>query len=115
MKYFYPIAAAACLLGHFHETLTGAEVSVVRPETVFVDDDETPIEIATLLNTNPAGDSIRLVDTGSARRSLWHVAGTNRGWYPRFVCSWSTPKTMLPRLDVPQQRVSSSKVIDLNR
>lgn len=115
MKYFYPIAAAACLLGQFHETLNGAEVSVVRPETVFVDDGETPIEIATLLNTNPAGESIRLIDTGSARRSLWQVAGTNRGWYPRFVCSWGGPKTLFPRLDVPQTRLSSSKAIDLNR
>lgn len=115
MKYFYSLAAAACLFGQFQEALTGAEVSVVRPETVFVDDGETPIEIATLLNTNPAGDSIRLVDTGSARRGLWQVAGTNRGCYPRFVCFWGSPKTLFPRLDVPQTRLSSSKAIDLNR
>lgn len=113
MKYFYPIAAAACLLAQFQETLNGTEVSVVRPETVFVDDGETPIEIETLLNTNPAGDTIRLVDTESARRSLWQVAGPNRGWYPRFVCSWGTRKATLPRLDVPQPRLSSSQVIDL--
>ena len=115
MKYFYPFATVVCLLGHCQETLNGAEISGIRPETVFVDDGETPIEIATLLNTNPAGDSIRLVDTGSARRSLWQVAGTNRGWYPRFVCSWGVPKTTFRRLDVPQTRLSSSKAIDLNR
>jgi len=114
MKYFFPIATAVCLLSHFQETLSAAEVSGVRPETVFVDDDETPIEIATLLNTNPADDSIRLVDTGSARRCLWQVAGTNRSWYPRFVCTWGAPKTALPRLDVPQTRLSSSKAMDLN-
>ncbi len=116
MKFFFHLATAACILGHFNEALTGAEVSGIRPELVFVDDGETPSEIVTLLNTSPAGESIRLIDSRGSRFDLWRpIPRTSRVWHPRFICSQNTTKSELPRLDVPQSRQSGSRAIDLHR